>query len=225
MAIRPEPLINGLLSLIPPDRREHARFVMGRLRTAWIGWGQGVVIHMILTLIFIYFGLTIVGLDFAIVFAVFSALLVVIPYFGAIFSSIPPILLALTVSPTKAALVALVYVIAHQLEGNVIIPLVMARQVKVHPAVIAVGVVVVGELFGFVGLLVSVPILSAIVILTHELWVKPMEARYAARTAGGPDVMEEPIRADAIPRAGPGDGDDGADGSEHAAERAAPGRS
>jgi len=97
--------------------------------------------------------------------------------------------------------------------------------VKIHPAVIAVGVVVVGELFGFVGLFVAVPILSAIVILTHELWVKPMEARYAARGAGGPDVMEEPIRADAIPRAGPGDGGDGAGGAEHAAERAAPGRS
>lgn len=216
MAIRPEPLISGLLSLIPPDRRDQARFVMSRLRTAWIGWLRGVVIHMLLTLVFIYFGLTLVGLDFAVVFAVISALLVVIPYFGAIFSSIPPILFALTDSPGKAALVALVYVIAHQLEGNVIIPLVMSRQVKIHPAVIAVGVVVVGELFGFVGLVVAVPILSAIVILTHELWVKPMEARHTARRAGGPGVMEEEIRADAgIAPTEAGNG----------AEQAAPGRS
>ena len=42
-------------------------------------------------------------------------------------------------------------------------------------AVIAIGVVVVGLLFGFVGLIVAVPILSLIVILTEELWVKPME--------------------------------------------------
>jgi hypothetical protein len=61
---------------------------------------------------------------------------------------------------------------------------------------------------------VAVPILSAIVILTHELWVKPMEARYAARGAGGPDVMEDEIRADAS-IARPGDG----------AEQASPGRS
>ena len=47
---------------------------------------------------------------------------------------------------------------------------------------IAVGVVVVGQLFGFVGLIVAVPILSLLVILAEELWVKPMEE--AARTRG-----------------------------------------
>jgi len=51
----------------------------------------------------------------------------------------------------------------------------MARTVKLHPAVIAIGVVIVGQLFGFVGLIVAVPILSLIVILVEELWVKPME--------------------------------------------------
>ena len=52
---------------------------------------------------------------------------------------------------------------------------VMSRTVKLHPAVIAVGVLVVGQLFGFIGLIVAVPILSMIVILVEELWVKPME--------------------------------------------------
>ena len=66
------------------------------------------------------------------------------------------------------------------------IPLVMARTVKLHPAVIAVGVVVVGQLFGFVGLIVAVPILSMIVILVEELWVKPMET--AERARAGPST-------------------------------------
>ncbi|RDJ94163.1 AI-2E family transporter [Lacticaseibacillus rhamnosus] len=69
------------------------------------------------------------------------------PYFGALISSIPPILYALTISPGKAIVVALIYVIAHQLEGNVIEPLVVARTVQLHPAVVAVGVVAV-ELVG-----------------------------------------------------------------------------
>jgi predicted PurR-regulated permease PerM len=59
----------------------------------------------------------------------------------------------------------------------------MARAVKLHPAVIAIGVIVVGQLFGAIGLIVSVPILSAIVILVDELWVKPMEARALAEAA------------------------------------------
>jgi hypothetical protein len=45
-----------------------------------------------------------------------------------------------------------------------------------HPAMIAIGVVVVGQLFGFVGLFVAVPILSLIVIATEEFWVKEIEA-------------------------------------------------
>ena len=95
-------------------------------------------------------------------------------------------LFALTDSPGKALLVIVVYTLVQQFEGNVTIPLVMARTVKLHPAVIAVGVVVVGQLFGFVGLIVAVPILSMLVILVEELWVKPMEE--ADRARGTPTI-------------------------------------
>ena len=65
--------------------------------------------------------------------------------------------------------------LAHQIEGNVIQPLVVARAVKMHPAAVAVGVVAVDRLFGVVGLIVSVPILVTVKILIEELWIKPME--------------------------------------------------
>ena len=68
------------------------------------------------------------------------------------------------------------YVLIQQVESNVIIPLVMSQTVRLHPAVIAIGVVVVGQLFGFVGLFVAVPILSLLVISVEEFWVKPIEA-------------------------------------------------
>ena len=148
---------------------------------------QGVVVDMLVSGVLLYIGLTIIGLDFAIFFAVLTALFSVVPYFGAIASGLPPVLFALTDSPGKALLVIVVYVLVQQFEGNVTIPLVMSRTVKLHPAVIAVGVVVVGQLFGFVGLIVAVPILSMIVILVEELWVKPMEAA-ASRTGGTVDV-------------------------------------
>ena len=175
MAINPDPLLAGVRSLVPPRHRDDADRIMGRLRTSWIGWMQGVVVDMLVSGVLLYIGLTIIGLDFAIFFAVLTALLSVIPYFGAIASGLPPVLFALTDSPGKALLVLVVYTLVQQFEGNVMIPLVMARTVKLHPAVIAVGVVVVGQLFGFVGLLVAVPILSMLVIMVEELWVKPME--------------------------------------------------
>jgi predicted PurR-regulated permease PerM len=176
MAIRPEPLVNGMVSLFPPARREHARQVLNRIRRSWIGWMEGVIVDMLATLALTYIGLTIIGLDFAIFFAVLSALLVVVPYFGAIAGAIPPVLFALTDSPGKALLALTVYVIVQQIESNITIPIVMSQRTRMHPAMIAIGVVVVGQLFGFVGLFVAVPILSLIVIVTEEFWVKEIEA-------------------------------------------------
>ena len=179
MAIRPDPLVNGLVRLAPPPRREHVRFVLGRVRQSWIGWMEGVVIDMFVTFVMLYTALTIVGLDFAIFFATLSALLVVVPYFGAIAGAIPPVLLGLTESPGKALVVLAAYILVQQLESNVTIPIIMAQRVRLHPAVIAIGVVVVGQLFGFIGLFVAVPILSLIIIVVEEFWVKPVEEGHA----------------------------------------------
>jgi predicted PurR-regulated permease PerM len=190
MAVRPDPLVNGLVSLAPPSRREHVRHVLDRLRGAWIGWMQGVGVDMIVTGVLVFIALTVIGLDFAIFFAVLSALLVVVPYFGSIAGAIPPTLLALTHSPGKALLVLVAYIIVQQVEGNVIVPLVMSQTVRIHPAVIAIGVVVVGQLFGFVGLFVAVPILSLIVISVEEFWVKAIEA--AERDRRQPDIELPP---------------------------------
>ncbi len=136
---------------------------------------------MLITGVFTYVGLTIIGLDFAIFFAVLSALLVVVPYFGAIAGAVPPVLFALTDSPGKALLMLGVYVVIQQLESNVTMPVIMSQRVRLHPAMIAIGVVVVGQLFGFVGLFVAVPILSLITICVQEFWVKEIDEIETAR--------------------------------------------
>ncbi|HEV2873843.1 MAG TPA: AI-2E family transporter [Thermoleophilaceae bacterium] len=189
MAIRPEPLVGGLVSLFPPRRRDHVRHVLDRLRASWVGWMQGVAIDMLVTFVLLYLGLTIIGLDFAIFFAVLSALLVVVPYFGAIAGAIPPVLFAFTDSPGKALITLLVYLLVQQLESNVTIPVIMAQRTRMHPAMIAIGVVVVGQLFGFVGLFVAVPILSLLVISVEEFWVKPIEQAELERRR---DAIERP---------------------------------
>lgn len=174
-AIHPEPLASGVVRLAPPTKRQHAERILDRLRTAYLGWLKGLVIGMLVLGTLTYGGLRLAGLGFAAFFAIFTAVAMIIPYFGALLSSIPPIIYALTVSPGKAVIVAVIYIIAHQVESNVIQPLVVARSVKLHPALVAVGVVAVDQLFGFVGLIVAVPILSTFKILVEELWVKPVE--------------------------------------------------
>ena len=183
MAANPRPLVDAALGLVPPAHRDRARHIGERLRTAWIGWMQGLAVDMTVTGVLLYIGFTVIDLDFAILFAVLAALFTVVPYYGAFASGLPAVLFALADSPGKAALTLGIYVGVQQFEGNITVPLVMARAVKLHPAVIAIGVIVVGQLFGAVGLIVSVPILAAIVILVDELWVKPMEARALSEAA------------------------------------------
>jgi predicted PurR-regulated permease PerM len=205
MAANPKPLVDGIVRLAPVGRREHARHVLGRLRRSWIGWMEGVAIDMVVTFVLLFIALTIIGLDFAIFFAVLSALLVVVPYFGAIAGAIPPTLFALTDSPGKALIVLAAYILVQQLESNVTIPVVMAARVRMHPALIAIGVVVVGQLFGFVGLFVAVPILSLIAIMVEEFWVKPVEQAEAEQKRSDialPAPLEEelePAREEAPP--------------------------
>jgi predicted PurR-regulated permease PerM len=175
IAINPEPLVRALLSLLPAERREVGERVMARLGTAWIGWVKAMAIDMLVLGGLLYIGMRLVGLGFAVGFAVFSALLTVIPNYGSIISAVPPVLFALAQSPGKALLVLLVYVIVNQIEGNLILPLVMARTVDLHPAVVAVGVLVMAQLFGLIGVIIAVPLCSLTLILLEELWILPQE--------------------------------------------------
>jgi predicted PurR-regulated permease PerM len=202
IAVNPQPLVDGALSLVPLDRREHARAVMDRLRGAWIGWMEGLLVNMLVNGVLLYVGLRIIGLDYALVFAVLTGLLTVIPYFGAILAGIPPVLFALSNSLEQGLLVLGIYILTHEIESNVSVPLVMANRVRLHPALVAIGVVIVGSLFGFIGLIVAVPILSLVTILVDEYWVKPLEARRSPHptgeqvTASGLAVPESATEAD-----------------------------
>jgi predicted PurR-regulated permease PerM len=185
MAINPGPLVDGVQRLFPPDRRPWVAEAMTEIRSTWIGWQYGVAVDMLVTGVLLYAGLALIGLDYASVFAVLSSLFVVVPYFGSVAGGLPPILYALAERGPTTALVTLgVYLLVQQIEGNVIIPMVMSRAVKLHPAVVLIGVVLVGQLLGFVGLIVAVPLISATIVIVRELWVRRLEG----------DAPQPPVR-------------------------------
>jgi predicted PurR-regulated permease PerM len=70
---------------------------------------------------------------------------------------------------------------------------------------VAIGVIVIGELFGFIGLFVAVPILSLVVILVDELWVKPTEDRRKVEPASNGEVAQVVASSESeqMPRAAP----------------------
>jgi predicted PurR-regulated permease PerM len=189
-AIHPRPLVDGLVRVFPIPRRPHVHHILTRLRTAYLAWLRGLLVGMLVLGGLTYLGLELVGLHFAVFFAVFTAIAMIVPYFGALASSIPPIVYAITVSSKEAVLVAIIYIVAHQVESNVIQPLVVARTVKLHPAVVAIGVVAVDQLFGFIGLLIAVPLIATVSILIDELWVQPLE-----RNSGRAPIEQVPRQA------------------------------
>jgi predicted PurR-regulated permease PerM len=192
-AVRPQPLQDGVLRLIVPERREQARTIMHRLAQSYLGWLRGLGAGMVVLWIVTYTGLRLVSLPFALVFATLTAVAMVVPYYGALVSSIPPILLALTISPAKALIVAAIYLVAHQIEGHLIEPLVMARAVKLHPAMVAVGVIAAERLFGPIGLVVAVPLLVTAKVLVEELWIASIDARapMGSRPPDAPDAIPD----------------------------------
>ncbi len=180
IALNPNLLVNGFLRLVPGTRRAAAQDVMDRVRSAWLGWMTAVGLDMLVLGSLLFLGMEIIGLKFAIGFAVFSAFMTVIPNYGSVISAIPPILAGLAQSPTKALLVLIVYVIVNQIEGNLILPLIMARTVDMHPGVVSVGLLVMAALFGLIGVLIAIPLLSLAIIVVEVLWIEPQEARALA---------------------------------------------
>ncbi len=179
IAVNPAPLVQSSLALLPAHRRGQALDVFERVRHAWLGWMTAVGLDMLLLGGLLFVGMTLIDLPFALGFAVFSALMTVIPNYGSVISAIPPIISGLSESPGKAALVLLVYLIVNQIEGNLILPLIMARTVDLHPAVVSLGLLVMGALFGLIGVLISIPLMSLAIILVQSLWIEPLEASSA----------------------------------------------
>jgi predicted PurR-regulated permease PerM len=186
IAMRPAPLASGLKRLFPPHRRDWAESLFDRLREAWLGWLKGSVISMVVIGALIYVGLLIIGVPYALAFAVLAGLLEFIPYIGPIVAAIPAILVAFSQSVGHGIATIALYVIVNQVEGNVTIPLIMSKAVDLHPAVVAVGLVIVGTMFGIVGLFVAVPLIVAVLILVEEVWIKPREKILAESRAGPP---------------------------------------
>lgn len=181
IAIRPQPLYNGVVRLFAPPRRDWAGGVLARLRVAWLGWLKGSAISMVVIGLLVYLGLTVVGVPYALAFAVLAGLLEFIPYIGPVVAAIPAIIVAFSQSVGQGIATLALYVLMNQIEGNVIVPVIMAQAVDLHPAVVAVGLVVVGAMFGIVGLFVAVPIIVTVLILVEEVWIKPREQVAEAR--------------------------------------------
>jgi predicted PurR-regulated permease PerM len=194
---QPEPLVNGFVALYPAGWRERVREILNEMYWNVQRWFLGQLVSMAVIGMLFTVALFVIGIPFALLLGILSGLLAFIPFVGPAISVIPPILLALADDPVKALWVILAYAGVQFVEGNIIQPLVMSRVVSLHPVIIVFALLIMGTLFGFVGVLIAIPLVAALHVLVHELWVKRMDEK---GTDPNPPPKEEPPKTKRIGR-------------------------
>ncbi len=172
----PAPLVNGFVALFPAGRRGRVREILGELYKTVQRWFLGQLTSMAVIGLLFTIALFLIGIPFALLLGILSGLLAFIPFVGPFISIIPPILLALAQDPILALWVLLAYAVVQFIEGNVLQPVVMNRAVSLHPTVIVFTLLIMSTLFGFVGLLLAIPLIAALQVLVRELWVERMDS-------------------------------------------------
>jgi predicted PurR-regulated permease PerM len=191
LVIRPEPWVNGFVSLFPAGWRQRTREVLQTLYQTEQRWFLGQLAAMTFIAVFWAISLSLIGVPFALLLGIFSGLISFIPYLGALISVVLPVILALISDPFSAVWVILAFVIIQQIEGNLLQPIVMSRAVDLHPAVVIFAILVMGTLFGLIGVFLAVPLVAALQVLVRELWVQKMDQM---GTDPNPPAREPPKR-------------------------------
>jgi predicted PurR-regulated permease PerM len=173
-AADPETYMQGVLHLLPRDRRAHVAEVletMGRSLRAWLVARSiamvtiGVVVTALMALL---------GVRASVALGVIAGLLEFVPVFGPIIGAIPAIALGFLDSPQKAFAVLLAFVVIQQLEGNVLIPLLLQKAVEVPPALSLIGIASLGMVLGVLGVVIAEPLVAVTLVAVKMLYVEPV---------------------------------------------------
>jgi predicted PurR-regulated permease PerM len=163
--------VEEFLKIVTPLRREEYVIDLWRRTQAKIGrWMQGQLLLALIIGILVYVGLVLLGVDHAFSLALIAMLFELIPIFGSILSAVPGVVTAfLGGGITFAFVVGLMYLIVQQIESHIIYPLVVKKVVNVHPFVVIIALLVGAKLGGFLGILLSVPVATAMMEFMNDI--------------------------------------------------------
>jgi predicted PurR-regulated permease PerM len=162
----------GIVSLVPLSGRPRAHEVVDSIVEGLQRWLLGRLISMVAIGVVVGVGLTLMGVPLAPALGILTGLLEFIPVVGPVLSAVPAILIAFTQDMMRALYVAIFFLIAQQLEGNVLTPIVQQKTVSLPPALTLAAVLVMGFLFGPLGVLVATPLAAVLFILVRLLYIE-----------------------------------------------------
>lgn len=163
--------MQGLLRLLPPNKRARAKEVGGKIIYQLRWWLIGQLIPMsvlgIATMIF----LSILGVPLAFTLGLITGLMIFIPYVGSWIAFVPTVLVALTKGPHTAVYVTVLYLAIHAVEGYALTPLVQKRAVRLPPIATILSQLLMWWWAGLLGVAVATPLAAAVLALIKTLYL------------------------------------------------------
>jgi predicted PurR-regulated permease PerM len=163
---------SGMLHLVPHHARPRATQVLEAIGGTLQRWLRAQLIAMAVIGVVTTLGLWALDVKAALALGIIAGLLEFIPLVGPLLSAIPAVAMGFLDSPQKALLVILLYTGIQLLENHILIPIVMKEGVDLPPVLTILGLGIMAAVFGFLGMLVAVPLLAAIVVAVKMLYVQ-----------------------------------------------------
>lgn len=182
IAVNPDLYHRGLMHLFPHKHRRRAGEVLSAMARVLRRWFITQLIGMAIIAIVTTGALLALGIPAAFALGLIAGLLEFIPTIGPWLAGAPAVLMGLLDSPQKALMVGGVFVVIQTLESHLLTPLLMQEGIELPPALTVMVQALMAILFGFIGLLVAVPLLAAVLVPIKMLYVEDVV---------GDDVMED----------------------------------
>jgi predicted PurR-regulated permease PerM len=172
IGMEPDLYRRGLMHLFPHRVRGRAGEVLTAIGITLRKWLTAQLVAMLVIGVVTTVVLTLLGIKAALPLGIIAGLLEFIPMAGPILSGIPAVAMGFLDSPQKALFVTLAYVGIQFFENHFLIPILMKEGVDLPPVLTLIGLAVMGVVFGFLGVLVAVPLLAAIMVAVKLLYVE-----------------------------------------------------
>jgi predicted PurR-regulated permease PerM len=154
-----------LLKFIPDEHEDEGNQILQEVDKTLSSYTIGQFIIAITDGALLFVGYLIIGLDNALIVSMFATCMTVVPFVGAIIGVVPALLMGFMQGTFMPLKVLIVLIIVQQLEGNLITPHIMGNRLNIHPLTIILILLISGSIYGFIGILISIPVYSVVKVI------------------------------------------------------------
>jgi predicted PurR-regulated permease PerM len=195
LLVQPESYRKVFVMLFPQFYRRRVEEILDECEVSLGKWVVGALISMLAVALMSTVGLWVLGIPYPLAQGVLAGLLNFIPNLGPTLSVVLPMGLALLDSPWKPLLVLGLYFIIQQIESSLLTPYIMAQQVSLLPALTLLAQVFFASAFGFLGLLLALPLSVVFKVWFNAVVIEDVLDRWRKRPHNG-DVNDRPVVLD-----------------------------